>query len=643
MGTLKNITGKVFYGAIFMLLLPACLYYWTKATAGIIQLPVPYSPTIGLILLDAGIIIIAWGMLSLLLLGKGLPMNAYPPQYYVHTGIYGLFKHPIYVGAALLSFGLSIYCNAPSGFWLVSPLFCLSMIVYVVGFENEIIEKATGYFENSLLFSLPENTNAAPSWRDRASVFVLALIPWLILYELFIFIGMPKDAIYTNLGVEQQLPVMEWTELFYVLPYLLVIILPFILHTKSLLHHFIRDTWLAMFLAFFIYLAFPFVVEQRAFTPKTFLGEWINWERSYDNVSAALPAFHVIWAFIIAKYFTARLGIAKLWYTLAILIALSCIGNGSHSIPDVLAGLAVYLAVDKRTLLWNAIRNLSETIANSWKEWHWGGIRLINHGLYAGAAAFTGIGIAGGCLTEHYVYLGLLVGIAAIVGAALWAQIVEGSPRLLRPYGYYGSVVGIFASIALISFFFDISFMYLLAAFALAGPWVQVLGRLRCLVQGCCHGKPCDASLGIRFTHPQSRVLKIASLKGVPIHPTQLYSIGSNILIGLLLIRLVSLTMPVSFIAGMYLILNGLARFVEEALRGEPQTAYWKGLRLYQWLALINIVAGAVITCITSTAYLTVHFNVSTIIAATTAAVIATVAYGMDFPGSNKRFARLTS
>ena len=31
---------------------------------------------------------------------------------------------------------------------------------------------------------------------------------------------------------------------------------------------------------------------------------------------------------------------------------------------------------------------------------------------------------------------------AVLVGAGVWAQLVEGSPALLRPFGYYGGVVG---------------------------------------------------------------------------------------------------------------------------------------------------------------------------------------------------------
>ncbi|MBS1529972.1 MAG: prolipoprotein diacylglyceryl transferase [Bacteroidetes bacterium] len=643
MGTLTHIPGKLLYGLLFMLALPLCLILWARSTEPIIQIPVPDLPAAGIGLSVTGGIICLWGMASLIKYGKGLPMNAYPPKFYVKRGIYAVLKHPIYWGAGMIAFGLSLYFKSSSGFWMVSPLFCLSIVAFVAGFENEQIKSVKGYFSHKTFFSLPDESTSAPTVADRVNVIILVLIPWAVLYELFVFIGIPKDAIYTNLPFERQLPVIEWSEIFYELPYIMVLIIPFILVTRLQVRSFIIDVWWAMGFVFFMYVAFPFAVHQRDFVPTNALGRLIYWERRYDGGIAAFPSFHVAWAFFISKYFSARFGLKWFWQLLAILISLSCIANSSHSVADVIAGFLIYALVDQRHTVWHGIKYTSEKIANSWLEWHWGPARLINHGLYAGAAGFTGMLIIESCLGKDHAFAGAFVAVSAIAGAALWAQVIEGSPRLLRPFGYYGSVLGGTVSILVVSLVYDISVMYLLAAFALAAPWIQILGRLRCLVQGCCHGKPCDAATGIRFTAPQSRVLKIASLKGVPIHPTQLYSIGSNLLIGLLLIRLASLQMPVQIIGGMYFILNGLARFVEESLRGEPQTAYWKGLRLYQWLAIISIVAGAAMTCIPLTEHLSVSFYPGGLAFALVFGLIATAAYGLDFPKSNRRFARLTS
>jgi hypothetical protein len=310
---------------------------------------------------------------------------------------------------------------------------------------------------------------------------------------------------------------------------------------------------------------------------------------------------------------------------------------------DVLAGFCTYLIVVYRLHIWNHIRLLSERIANSWHEWRWGPVRIINHGFYGGAAGFAGTLIAGCFLGHQYAFAGVIIMIFIIIFAGLWAQFIEGSPKLLRPYGYYGGVTGAILSSILVSVIFSIDFFVLLGSFAMAGPWIQIIGRLRCLVQGCCHGKPADENIGIRFVHPKSRVNKISGLNGVLLHPTQLYSIANNLIAGLILFRLYSLDMPAVFIIGIYLILNGLGRFVEESLRGEAQTPYWAGMRIYQWIAIINIVLGAIVTSVPHSKTLSFQFNIESIFMALAIGILVTISSGVDFPESDRRFARLTS
>ena len=82
----------------------------------------------------------------------------------------------------------------------------------------------------------------------------------------------------------------------------------------------------------------------------------------------------------------------------------------------------------------------------------------------------------------------------------------------------------------------------------------------------------------------------------MPLHPTPLYSIAGNVVIGLVLMRLRVLGAADVLIIGLYLILSGIARFVEESYRAEPQTRVVAGLHLYQWLAIGQTLAGIVTT-----------------------------------------------
>jgi prolipoprotein diacylglyceryltransferase len=185
----------------------------------------------------------------------------------------------------------------------------------------------------------------------------------------------------------------------------------------------------------------------------------------------------------------------------------------------------------------------------------------------------------------------------------------------------------------------------LFGAYAVAIPWIQALGRLRCLVQGCCHGGPASERIGIHYNHSRSRVAQIAGLAGIPLHPTPLYSILSNLVIGVLLARLWSLSVPPTFVAGTCLLLNGFTRFVEESYRAEPQTPVIRGLHIYHWLAIASVLAGITLSGIKSTVPATLLYSPSIQLLACTLSVgICTgLAMGVDFPASSRRFSRLAA
>jgi prolipoprotein diacylglyceryltransferase len=131
-------------------------------------------------------------------------------------------------------------------------------------------------------------------------------------------------------------------------------------------------------------------------------------------------------------------------------------------------------------------------------------------------------------------------------------------------------------------------------------------------------------------------------LGGVAVHPTPLYSALWALANGAVLVRLWMLQAPLPFIVGVALLLAGLGRFVEEHFRGEPQTAQFAMLRLYQWLAIAQIIGGALMTCVAGAPapppqLLAIwHLPVLLLLFACIHA-----AYGIDFPESNARFSRL--
>jgi prolipoprotein diacylglyceryltransferase len=315
-----------------------------------------------------------------------------------------------------------------------------------------------------------------------------------------------------------------------------------------------------------------------------------------------------------------------------------------HSLVDVVCAALLFLLLRRYDVLWRALLHAVEAVANSWREWRIGSLRLINHGVYTGIGAALGYWLIVWLAGPEFRWPFLAITVFSMVSAALWAQAVEGSSILLRPLGYYGGVVGGLAGIGLLALL-GRDVMVLLGASAVGLPWVQAFGRIRCLVQGCCHGGPAEPGKGIRYWHSRSRVTQIAGLTGVPLYPTPLYSILSNVGSGILLLRLWTLHASVSLVLGLYFILNALARFIEEAYRAEPQTPVIARLRLYQWLALAGFLLGVLFTLLPSSNQPTPQspVNPGLLLGALLLGVFVYFLTGVDFPESNRRFSRLAS
>jgi hypothetical protein len=315
-----------------------------------------------------------------------------------------------------------------------------------------------------------------------------------------------------------------------------------------------------------------------------------------------------------------------------------------HALADIVAATIVFLLLLQRRRIWRLMRGAAEAVANSWHEWHWHGVRVINHGLYAALAGAVGLWIASSLGGPSVFWQLVFVHVCGLAGAGAWAQKLEGSSKLSRPFGYYGGVIGAVVG-AVIASAVGGNTILLLALMAMEASWLQAVGRLRCLVQGCCHGSEAPEGIGIRYWKPRSRVCTLADLRGVPLHPTPLYSILANFVIGLLLLRLWSLGAPFGLVAGTYLMLAGFARFVEESYRGEPQTPIVGGMRIYQWMAVLSVACGILLTTVPGghPSGLAFGFDSRAVLASVVYGLLTGIAMGVDFPGSARRFARLAS
>lgn len=609
MKTAAHLTGKLLYALIFTVLLPIILYFWALKTADAVIYPAVSSETGGWIMMASGGLLMLWAMWALYRFGKGLPMNAYPPPVYVSRGPYRIFGHPIYWGFSLVMTGFFIFTASASGFWIVSPLTILGIVALVMGYEEPDLNLRFPDRKSKPILSLPNENQDVPTL-DKRLVSLFRVSGALVLCNFLIH----------AMGYSH--PTGASNMVFLVL----LIIIPFILRRNDLLRNWEISSLLSLAFLFFIAILFPSFISLNFSAGSFFL--------------LSVHAFLILIA--LKELFSQSITLAAVFTVLAVYPVYHAV-NSSNSVSGYIAiSLILFVVSGYYQNIWALLRNTAETIANSWKEWIIGKVRILNRGFYLATSAFMGVLLAGFLAGTENVYALLVFSIIVTITAGLWAQLIEGSAKLKRPFGYYGGLTGIIFGTVVI-WLLGYNAWIIIGVASVVMPWMQAVGRLGCLVNGCCHGRRVDdPRVGIRYFHPRSRVCNISGLKGELLHPTQLYSIIWLFFIGILLLSMWYKSMSCSFIFGVYLILTGLGRFVEESYRGEVQTPSYMGLRLYQWTAIISVAVGIVMTMVRiRTPEITPGLNWESILVSGLMGLFLFFAMGVDFPFSNARFSRL--
>jgi phosphatidylglycerol:prolipoprotein diacylglycerol transferase len=117
--------------------------------------------------------------------------------------------------------------------------------------------------------------------------------------------------------------------------------------------------------------------------------------------------------------------------------------------------------------------------------------------------------------------------------------------------------------------------------FAAVLPFTFAIGRIGCLLHGCCRGVEYHGRCAIAYTD------------GIPRHPVPAYEIIFDVLVGAAFILIVKHNAGRGRLFSIYLILYGTFRFLTEFLRETPKL-YAGWLSGYQVLSLIAIALGAV-------------------------------------------------
>jgi phosphatidylglycerol:prolipoprotein diacylglycerol transferase len=177
--------------------------------------------------------------------------------------------------------------------------------------------------------------------------------------------------------------------------------------------------------------------------------------------------------------------------------------------------------------------------------------------------------------------LGIYIIIAALIGAKLLLLVVDfdqfrQSPAELLSLARSGGVFygGLILAV-LVAFWYiarhRMPFWTTCDVFAPGIALGHVTGRLGCFAAGCCYGRATTLPWGITFHNPLAAA-NVGTPLGVPLHPTQLYEAGAELLILLLLIATERRGRPFpgrTFWA--YMFLYGVSRFIIEFYRGDPR------------------------------------------------------------------------
>ncbi len=177
--------------------------------------------------------------------------------------------------------------------------------------------------------------------------------------------------------------------------------------------------------------------------------------------------------------------------------------------------------------------------------------------------------------------LGIYLIIAALVGAKLMLVAVDfdyfrRQPRellsLVRAAGvFYGGLLAAFAVAVVLIRRYRLPLWTTTDVFAPGIALGHVVGRFGCLLAGCCYGRTTDLPWGITFTNPVAAA-NVGTPLGVPLHPTQLYEAGAELLILGYLLATERRGRPFpgrTFWS--YLLLYAISRFIVEFFRGDDR------------------------------------------------------------------------
>lgn len=231
-----------------------------------------------------------------------------------------------------------------------------------------------------------------------------------------------------------------------------------------------------------------------------------------------------------------------------------------------------------------------------------GPVTIYTYGVLLAASYLLGLRLAMGRAArwgidpQRVLDLGIYIIIAALVGAKLLLLVTDydefrRDPAAVLSIARSGGVFygGLLLAVA-VGFWYmaqkRMPFWTTCDVFAPAVALGHVTGRLGCFAAGCCYGRPTNVPWAVVFTNPKAAA-NVGTPLGIPLHPTQLYEAGAELLILVILLSTEKKGRP---FAGrtfwLYMLLYAISRYVIEIYRGDPRGTVF-GFSTSQFISLI--------------------------------------------------------
>jgi phosphatidylglycerol:prolipoprotein diacylglycerol transferase len=216
-----------------------------------------------------------------------------------------------------------------------------------------------------------------------------------------------------------------------------------------------------------------------------------------------------------------------------------------------------------------------------------GPITLYTYGVLLAAAYLLGLKLAmvrakaRGLDHNRVLDLGIYIIISALVGAKLLLLITDfrtftADPRELLTLARSGGVFygGLILAVIVALWYIRRVGLPLWTTCDVFAPGIalgHVVGRFGCFFAGCCYGRPTTLPWGITFTDPFAAA-NVGTPLGMPLHPTQLYEAGAELLILVVLLATERKGRPYpGRTFWLYMLLYAVSRFIIEFFRGDDR------------------------------------------------------------------------